>query len=209
MAKSKKGLIIGVSLLVGTGIAILVWHLHTKKKARLAEAAAKAALPPVTDQTQKNPDNTSPVVDTTIGSSTNPVAVQSGAPKNTLAFQQWCNKNKGTSLEEDGDFGKFSKAAWASFGLEYQKIENMKTQSFTAFKGNPLGYTVSSKYVGSDIFDGNTADNVFTKLGVTPKVQAMGKVAKVVSTNQGAFVTFKSAGGKFFKMHSAHLNIFA
>jgi len=215
--KSKKGLIIGVSLMAATAIGLLVWHLHEKKKAKLLSGSGgttgdgtpnpigqNTVTPPVTNTggTNYNPVNT-------ISSDTNPVTVQSGAPKNTLAFQKWCNKNKGTTLAEDGIFGPKSKAAWNTYGLEYQKIENMKLQSFGDYKGSPIGKVVYSKYVGSDVFDGNTADNVFNKVAKTTKIQPMGKVAKVLSTNTGSIVVFSGAPGKFYKMHSAHLNILA
>ena len=215
VGKSKRGLIIGISLLVATGIGLLVWHLHTKKKEKLAKAGgvagdtAPASAGPNTSPDATNPSTSSPSVSTNVSSSTNPVSVQSSAPKDALAFQKWCNKNKGTTLTEDGIFGPKSKAAWTSFGLEYQKIENMKMQPFSDFKGNPIGAVVHSKFVGSDIFDGTVADGVFKKIATTTKVMPMGRVAKVVPTSQGSFVVFSGAPGKFYKMHSSHLNIFA
>lgn len=211
--KSKKGLIIGISILAVTGIGLLVWHLHKKKKEKLlaggdaTPGSTPASSPQTTDGATTSTSTSS--VSTSIGSSTNPVTVQSGAPKDTLAFQKWSNKNKGTTLTEDGIFGPKTKAVWNLYGLEYQKIENMKLQPFAGYKGNPIGKVVYSKYAGSDIFDGNVADNVFTKIANTTKVMPMGKVAKVIPTNQGSFVVFSGAPGKFYKMHSAHLNIFA
>ncbi len=218
--KSKKGLIIGISLLAATAIGLLVWHLHEKKKAKLLSGNAGAKNDATSGNSSTSPANTSASasttsstpsasVNTSISSSTNPVTVQSGSPKDTLAFQKWSNKNKGTTLKEDGLFGPKTKAAWTSYGLEYQKIENMKLQPFGDYKGNPIGKAVYSKYAGSDIFDGNVADSVFNKIGATTKVQAMGKVAKVLPTNTGSIVVFSGAPGKFYKMHSAHLNIFA
>lgn len=219
--KSKKGLIIGVSLLVATGIGLLVWHLHEKKKAKFGKTGTgdiappnpigqNTVTPPVTNTggTNYNPVNT-------ISSDTNPVTVQSGMPQDVLAFQKWSNKNKGTTLTEDGLFtrkdGSISdtKKAWDKYGLEYQKIEGMKLQPFTDYKGNPIGKAVYSRYAGSDIFDGTVADNVFNKIAATTKIQPMGKVAKVLPTSTGSFVVFSGAPGKFYKMHSAHLNIFA
>jgi hypothetical protein len=219
--KSKKGLIIGISLLAATAIGLFIWHLHEKKKAKLLSGNTEANNDPNTStsglgNTSASISNVSTgstttpsAVNTSISSSTNPITVQSGFPKDTLTFQKWANKNKGTTLVEDGKFGPLSKAAWNLYGLEYQKIENMKLQPFTDYKGNPLGKVVYSKYVGSDIFDGTLADSVFKKIGSTTKVQAMGKVAKVLPTNQGSIVVFSGAPGKFYKMHSAHLNIFA
>jgi hypothetical protein len=211
--KSKKGLIIGVSLLIATGIGLLVWHLHEKKKAKLLSdpnGSTGDGSPNTTEQNAvTNTGGTNSTSVNTISSNTNPISVQSSAPKDTLAFQKWCNKNKGTTLKEDGIFGPKSKAAWTSYGLEYQKIENMTLQSFTDYKGNPIGKVVYSKYVGSDVFDGNVADNVFNKIAKTTKIQPMGKVAKVLSTNTGSIVVFSGAPGKFYKMHSAHLNILA
>lgn len=222
--KSKKGLIIGVSLLVATGVGLFVWHLHKKKKEKLLTGTGETnpnGAPGSTGQNTVTP----PVTNTgggsdykpvnTISSDTNPISVQSGSPKDVLAFQKWCNKNKGTTLTEDGFFtridGKISdtKKAWDKYGLEYQKIENMKLQPFAGYKGNPIGKVVYSKYVGSDIFDGTVADNVFTKIEATTKIQPMGKVAKVLPTNTGSIVVFSGAPGKFYKMHSSHLNIFA
>ncbi len=223
--KSKKGLIIGISLLAATAIGLLVWHLHEKKKAKLlagnggnsgntTDSSAQSSTASTSSTTTE--DSASPIsVNTSISSNTNPLTVQSGAPKDVLAFQKWSNKNKGTTLTEDGFFtrrdGKVSdtKKAWDKYGLEYQKIENMKLQPFGDYKGNPIGKVVYSKYAGSDIFDGNVADSVFNKIEATTKVQAMGKVAKVLPTNQGSIVVFSGAPGKFYKMHSAHLNIFA
>lgn len=214
--KSKKGLIIGISLLVATGIGLLIWHLHEKKKAKLlAGNDGKASAPSApSDQSSSTPpsNNTSgssysPV--NTISSSTNPITVQSGMPQDVLAFQKWINKNKGATLKEDGIYGPKTKAAWTSYGLEYQKIEGMKLQPFTDYKGNPIGKAVYSRYAGSDIFDGTVADNVFNKIAATTKIQPMGKVAKVLPTSTGSFVVFSGAPGKFYKMHSAHLNIFA
>lgn len=210
--KSKKGLIIGISLLVATGVGLLIWHLHEKKKAKLLAGKAGSPTTPSDQSSGTNPvnsgGNSSSVVNT-ISSGTNPITVQSGMPKDVLAFQKWCNKNKGATLTEDGIYGPKTKAAWTSYGLEYEKNENLKLQPFQDFKGNPIGKVVYSRYVGSDIFDGNVADNVFNKITVTTKVQPMGKVAKVLPTNQGSFVVFSGAPGKFYKMHSAHLNIFA
>ena len=220
--KSKKGLIIGISLLAVTGISLFVWHLHEKKKAKLLAGGGTASDTPTKDSTNQNTNsdnkqvggsNYSPI--NTISSNTNPISVQGGSPKDVLAFQKWCNANKGTTLTEDGLFTRKNgtksdtQKAWDKYGLEYQKIENMKLQPFSDYKGNPIGKVVYSKYVGSDIFDGNTADNVFKKVAATTKVQAMGKVAKVLSTSTGSIVVFSGGSGKFYKMHSAHLNIFA
>ena len=215
--KSKKGLIIGISLLVATGLGLLIWHLHEKKKAKLL--AGNGTTPDTAPTSSTDPGSASAPVNnsgggssspvSTISSNTNPVTVQGGYPKDTLAFQKWSNKNKGTTLKEDGIYGPKTKAAWTSFGLEYQKIENMKLQPFTDYKGNPIGKVVYSKYIGSDIFDGTVADGVFNKIGSTTKIQPMGKVAKVLPTNTGSIVVFSGAPGKFYKMHSSHLNIFA
>lgn len=221
--KSKKGLFIGISLLAATGISLLIWHLHEKKKAKLGKTGTgevdSTGTPGTTNQTTPPPVNNTggtnynPV--NTISSNTNPVSVQSGSPKDVLAFQKWCNANKGTTLTEDGLFTRKNgtksdtQKAWDKYGLEYQKIENMKLQPFSDYKGNPIGKVVYSKYVGSDIFDGNVADNVFNKIAKTTKIQAMGKVAKVLPTNTGSIVVFSGAPGKFYKMHSSHLNIFA
>ena len=215
--KSKKGLIIGVSLLVATGVGLFVWHLHKKKKEKLLTGTGETnpnGAPGSTGQNTVTP----PVTNTgggsdykpvnTISSDTNPISVQSGSPKDTLAFQKWCNKNKGTTLTEDGIFGPKSKAAWNTYGLEYQKIENMKLQAFADYKGNLIGKVVYSKYVGSDIFDGNVADNVFNKITKTTKIQPMGKVAKVIPSQSSSWVVFSGASGKFYKMHAAHLDIF-
>lgn len=213
--KSKKGLIIGISLLAATALGLFIWHLHEKKKAKLLAGNGENGSAPVSEDKKPTTDTVTNTGGTgytpmnTIGSNTNPIKVQSSGPKSALAFQKWCNKNKGTTLKEDGIFGPKTKAAWTTYGLEYQSVENLKLQPFTDYKGNPIGKVVYSKYVGSDVFDGNVADNVFKKVAATTKVQPMGKVAKVLPTNTGSIVVFSGAPGKFYKMHSAHLNILA
>ncbi len=223
---SNTGMIIGVSLLVGTAVGLVIWHFHNKKKAELA--AKNSTTPPastsgsVTNAISSlgnaaanilSTGSTKPPVTTTIGSSTNPISVQSNAPDDTLSFQKWANKNKGTNLTEDGLFGPKTKAAWGSYGMDYTNATNLKMIDFDAFKksgGAVIGKTVYSKYGGGDIFDGNTADNTFNKVAVTTKAQALGRVAKLIPTTAGAnWVVFSGPSGKFYKMYSTNLNILA
>lgn len=210
--KSKKGLIIGVSLLAAAGIGIYIWYLHDKNKKELGLSSGDTPLIEV----PKSSD--SPSVEQSIKSSTNPIEVINNAPKDVLTFQKWANKNKGTNLVEDGYFtrkdGKPSetKLAWDKYGLEYEKVVNAKIQDLNTYiksKGNPIGKVVYSKYIGADIFDGNVMDNVFNKVGKTIKVMALGKVAKITPTTTGYWVTFSGEKGKFYKTLSSNLNILA
>jgi hypothetical protein len=217
--KSKKGLIIGVSLLVATGIGIYVWYLHDKKKKELALKNGETPLDGATQPTSSDSTkSTNSSVEQSIKSSTNPIEVIKSAPKDVLKFQQWVNKNKGMSLKEDGYFtrkdGKPSETqlAWDKFGLEYEKVVNLKMQDLNAYlnaKGNPIGKVVYSKYAGADIFDGNVADNVFNKIAPVTKIMALGKVAKVTPTATGYWITFSGSQGKFYKTLSSNLNILA
>jgi hypothetical protein len=212
--KSKKGLIIGVSLLVATGIGIYVWYLHDKNK---KELALKNGETPLDSSTQPTSADT-PSVEQSIKSSTNPLEVIKSLPKDVLKFQQWANKNKGMSLKEDGLFtrkdGKPSETqlAWNNYGLEYERVANLKMQDLNAYiksKGNPIGKVVYSKYIGADIFDGNVMDNVFNKVGKTIKIMALGKVAKITPITTGYWITFSGEKGKFYKTLSSNLNILA
>lgn len=224
---SKKGVIIGVSLLAATALGLYLWHLHNKKKAELAlkngsTGTTSESKPSttvlgnvanaVTNAVSSVVPSTKPAT-TTIASSTNPISVQSNAPTNTLDFQKWTNKNKGTTLTEDGIFGPKTKAAWTTYGMEYTKVANMSIKDFDAYQksgGSVIGKTVYSKYGGGDIFDGNVADNTFNKVAVTTKAQPLGKVAKLIPTNAGAnWVVFSGPSGKFYKMYSTNLNILA
>jgi hypothetical protein len=211
--KSKKGLIIGVSLLVATSIGIYVWYLHDKKKKELALKNGETPLDGATQPTSSDSTkSTNSSVEQSIKSSTNPIEVIKSAPKDTLSFQKWANKNKGVSLVEDGIYGKNTKAAWDKFGLEYEKVVNLKMQDLNAYlnaKGNPIGKVVYSKYAGADIFDGNVADNVFNKIAPVTKIMALGKVAKVTPTATGYWITFSGSQGKFYKTLSSNLNILA
>lgn len=221
--KSKTGLIIGISLLALTGIGFALWYMHDKKKKALD---AKNGETPVADQSSTGattgggpkgtgtipPAYVPPTSGQTISSSTNPVIVEPAKPENTLDFQRWANKTKGTSLTEDGIFGPKTSAVWNTYGAEYTKIKSMKMQDFNAFmksNGNAIGKEVYSKYGGADVFDGNTVDTVFTKVATMPKAQILGKVAKVIATPAGDhyWVTFSGAKGKFYKMYSDTLNI--
>ena len=215
--KSKTGLVIGISLILATGVGLYIWHRHKKKKEelekkKLAEGGGQTqegSGQQMVGGTEASLHPKTPGVETTIGSSTNPITVVSSQPKSILSFQKWANSTKGAQLVEDGIYGPKTKAVWNAYGAEYQKIENMKMQDYTSYKGNPIGKTVYSKYAGADIFDGNTLDSAFNKVATTTKSQALGKVAKVIPTNTGSFVVFSGGSGKFYKMHSANLNIFA
>ena len=114
--KSKTGLIIGISLLiVASGLGIYFWYKSKKPTTPTSETNTTL------DTNSSDNKGTLPTIETTIKTNTNPLVVTSGEPKNVLDFQKWANKNKGTTLKEDGKFGDLSKAAWNSFGLEYNK----------------------------------------------------------------------------------------
>jgi hypothetical protein len=212
--KSKKGLIIGVSLLVAAGIGIYIWYLHDKKKKELGLPSGESVSENSNTPSSSDPSKglSSPKVEQTISTNTNPLHVIKSQPKDTLSFQKWANKIKGASLVEDGIYGKNTTLAWNKYGLEYEKVVNVKMQDLNAYiksNGNPIGKVVYSKYAGADIFDGNVADNVFTKIAPVTKIMALGKVAKITPTTSGYWVTFSGSQGKFYKTLSSNLNILA
>ena len=206
--KSKTGLIIGISfIIIAGGLGIYFWYKNKKEEEALL-------LNPDTSTDNQNTTNTttSPTIETTIATNTNPVAITANQPKNTLDFQKWSNKNKGTNLKEDGVFGNKTKAEWNRYGLEYTNLTSVKLQDLNAYlkaNKNSIGKVVYSKYAGADIFDGLVADNVFNKITTTTKAQALGKVAKIIPATTGYWVVFSGNQGKFYKMYAQNLNILA
>ena len=206
--KSKTGLIIGISfIIIAGGLGVYFWYKNKKEKEALL-------LNPDTSTDNQNTTNTttSPTIETTIATNTNPVAITANQPKNTLDFQKWSNKNKGTNLKEDGVFGNKTKAEWNRYGLEYTNLTSVKLQDLNAYlkaNKNSIGKVVYSKYAGADIFDGLVADNVFNKITTTTKAQALGKVAKIIPATTGYWVVFSGNQGKFYKMYAQNLNILA
>lgn len=206
--KSKTGLIIGISfIIIAGGLGVYFWYKNKKEKEALL-------LNPDTSTDNQNTTNTttSPTIETTIATNTNPVAITANQPKNTLDFQKWSNKNKGTNLKEDGVFGNKTKAEWNRYGLEYTNLTSVKLQDLNAYlkaNKNSIGKVVYSKYAGADIFDGLVVDNVFNKITTTTKAQALGKVAKIIPATTGYWVVFSGNQGKFYKMYAQNLNILA
>jgi hypothetical protein len=136
--KSKTGLIIGISLLIiGSGLGIYFWYKSKNPKTPTSETDTN---PDKDKNTTPDSDKgTSPTIETTIKTDTNPVIITGGEPKDVLAFQKWANKYKGTTLKEDGKFGDLSKAAWNSFGVEYNKALNASNVL------KPTGYVLNDK----------------------------------------------------------------
>lgn len=211
--KSKTGLILGISfILIAGGLGIYFWYKNKKEK----EALALGLVPSTDSQTTTSSTNSStsntPIVETTIKTNTNPVAITANQPKDTLDFQKWSNKNKGTTLKEDGIFGNKTSAEWNRYGLEYTNLTSVKLQDLNTYlkaNKNSIGKVVYSKYAGAEIFDGLVADNVYNKITTTTKAQALGKVAKIIPATTGYWVVFSGNQGKFYKMYGSNLNILA
>jgi hypothetical protein len=215
--KSKTGLILGISFIfIASGLGIYFWYKSKKEKEALALGSATStdsqnSTISTTSTTNSSTSNT-PIVETTIKTDTNPVAITANEPKNTLDFQKWSNKNKGTTLKEDGIFGNKTKAEWNRFGLEYTNLTSVKLQDLNTYlkaNKNSIGKVVYSKYAGAEIFDGLVADNVYNKITTTTKAQALGKVAKIIPATTGYWVVFSGNQGKFYKMYGSNLNILA
>jgi hypothetical protein len=211
--KSKTGLIIGISfIIIAGGLGIYFWYKNKKEKEALLLNPATSTDSQNTINTSTISTSTSPTIETTISTNTNPVAITANQPKDTLDFQKWSNKNKGTNLKEDGIFGNKTKAEWNRYGLEYTNLTSVKLQDLNAYlkaNKNSIGKVVYSKYAGADIFDGLVADNVFNKITTTTKAQALGKVAKIIPATTGYWVVFSGNQGKFYKMYGSNLNILA
>ena len=211
--KSKTGLIIGISfLIIAGGLGVYFWYKNKKEKEALLLNPATSTDSQNTTNTSTISTSTSPTIETTISTNTNPVAITANQPKDTLDFQKWSNKNKGTNLKEDGIFGNKTKAEWNRYGLEYTNLTSVKLQDLNAYlkaNKNSIGKVVYSKYAGADIFDGLVADNVFNKITTTTKAQALGKVAKIIPATTGYWVVFSGNQGKFYKMYGSNLNILA
>jgi hypothetical protein len=210
--KSKTGLIIGISfIIIAGGLGIYFWYKNKKEKEALLNPATSTDSQNTTN-TSTSSTSTSPTIETTISTNTNPVAITANQPKDTLDFQKWSNKNKGTNLKEDGIFGNKTKAEWNRYGLEYTNLTSVKLQDLNAYlkaNKNSIGKVVYSKYAGADIFDGLVADNVFNKITTTTKAQALGKVAKIIPATTGYWVVFSGNQGEFYKMYGSNLNILA
>jgi hypothetical protein len=211
--KSKTGLIIGISfIIIAGGLGIYFWYKNKKEKEALLLNPATSTDSQNTINTSTISTSTSPTIETTISTNTNPVAITANQPKDTLDFQKWSNKNKGTNLKEDGIFGNKTKAEWNRYGLEYTNLTSVKLQDLNAYlkaNKNSIGKVVYSKYAGADIFDGLVADNVFNKITTTTKAQALGKIAKIIPATTGYWVVFSGNQGKFYKMYGSNLNILA
>jgi hypothetical protein len=211
--KSKTGLIIGISfIIIAGGLGVYFWYKNKKEKEALLLNPATSTDSQNTINTSTISTSTSPTIETTISTNTNPVAITANQPKDTLDFQKWSNKNKGTNLKEDGIFGNKTKAEWNRYGLEYTNLTSVKLQDLNAYlkaNKNSIGKVVYSKYAGADIFDGLVADNVFNKITTTTKAQALGKVAKIIPATTGYWVVFSGNQGKFYKMYGSNLNILA
>lgn len=214
--KSKTGLIVGISLLiVASGLGIYFWYKSKKEKDSLlanSQSETDTTSDKNTISTTTTTSTTTPIVETTISTSTNPIAVMGNEPKDTLAFQKWSNKNKGTTLKEDGIFGSKTKAEWNKFGLEYTNIVNPKLQDLNTYlkaNKNAIGKMVYTKYAGADIFDGLVLDNVFNKLATSTKAMPVGKVAKIIPASTGYWVVFSPKTGYAYKMYAQNLNILA
>jgi hypothetical protein len=211
--KSKTGLIIGISfIIIAGGLGIYFWYKNKKEKEALLLNPTTSTDSQNTTNTSTISTSTSPTIETTISTNTNPVAITANQPKDTLDFQKWSNKNKGTNLKEDGIFGNKTKAEWNRYGLEYTNLTSVKLQDLNAYlkaNKNSIGKVVYSKYAGADIFDGLVADNVFNKITTTTKAQALGKVAKIIPATTGYWVVFSGNQGKFYKMYGSNLNILA
>lgn len=136
--KSKTGLIIGISLLIiGSGLGIYFWYKSKNPKTPTSETDTSPNKDKNT--TPDSDKGTLPTIETTIKTDTNPVIVTGGEPKDVLAFQKWANKNKGTTLKENGKFDNLSKTAWNSFGVEYNKALNASNVL------KPTGYVFDDK----------------------------------------------------------------
>jgi hypothetical protein len=211
--KSKTGLIVGISLIIlASGLGMYFWYKNKKAKDAILPNGTPSVDTSVIDTKQTTSSTSSPIVETSITTNTNPVAVMSNEPKDTLSFQKWCNKNKGTTLKEDGIYGSKTKAEWNKFGLEYTNLTSQKIQDLNAYlkaNKNAIGKVIYTKYAGADVFDGVVADNVFNKITTIDKVMAVGKVAKVIPTTTGYWVVFSGSQNKFYKMYSSNLNILA
>lgn len=210
--KSKTGLIIGISfIIIAGGLGVYFWYKNKKEKEALINPAISTDSQN-TINTSTSSTTTSPTIETTISTNTNPVAITANQPKDTLDFQKWSNKNKGTNLKEDGIFGNKTKAEWNRYGLEYTNLTSVKLQDLNTYlkaNKNSIGKVVYSKYAGAEIFDGLVADNVYNKITTTTKAQALGKVAKIIPATTGYWVVFSGNQGKFYKMYGSNLNILA
>lgn len=211
--KSKTGLLIGISfIIIASGLGVYFWYKNKKEKEALLLNPATSTDSQNTINTSTSSTTTSPTIETTIATNTNPVAITANQPTNTLDFQKWSNKNKGTNLKEDGIFGNKTKAEWNRFGLEYTNLTSVKLQDLNTYlkaNKNSIGKVVYSKYAGAEIFDGLVADNVYNKITTTTKAQALGKVAKIIPATTGYWVVFSGNQGKFYKMYGSNLNILA
>ena len=211
--KSKTGLIIGISfIIIAGGLGVYFWYKNKKEKEALLLNPATSTDSQNTINTSTSSTTTSPTIETTISTNTNPVAITANQPKDTLDFQKWSNKFKGTNLVLDGIFGNKTKAEWNRYGLEYTNLTSVKLQDLNTYlkaNKNSIGKVVYSKYAGAEIFDGLVADNVYNKITTTTKAQALGKVAKIIPATTGYWVVFSGNQGKFYKMYGSNLNILA
>jgi hypothetical protein len=211
--KSKTGLIIGISLIiVASGLGVYFWYKNKKAKDAILPDGTPVVDTPAIDSKQTTSSANVPSVETSIITNTNPVAVMSNEPKDTLSFQKWSNKNKGTTLKEDGIFGSKTKAEWNKFGLEYTNLTSQKIQDLNAYlkaNKNAIGKMVYTKYAGADIFDGLVLDNVFNKLATSTKAMPVGKVSKIIPATTGYWVVFSPKTGFAYKMYAQNLNILA
>jgi hypothetical protein len=176
--KSKTGLIIGISfIIIASGLGVYFWYKNKKEKEALLLNPATSTDSQNTINTSTSSTTTSPTIETTITTNTNPVAITANQPKDTLDFQKWSNKFKGTNLVLDGIFGNKTKAEWNRYGLEYTNLTSVKLQDLNTYlkaNKNTIGKVVYSKYAGAEIFDGLVADNVYNKITTTTKAQARG-----------------------------------
>lgn len=211
--KSKTGLIIGISfIIIASGLGVYFWYKNKKEKEALLLNPATSTDSQNTINTSTSSTSTSPTIETTISTNTNPVAITANQPKDTLDFQKWSNKFKGTNLVLDGIFGNKTKAEWNRYGLEYTNLTSVKLQDLNTYlkaNKNSIGKVVYSKYAGAEIFDGLVADNIYNKITTTTKAQALGKVAKIIPATTGYWVVFSGNQGKFYKMYGSNLNILA
>lgn len=211
--KSKKGLIIGISLIAITGIGLLVWYLHDKKKKELALKNG-ATSETNTDGSSKNTNSDTSGVQTTIKSSTNPMQVVSDKPADVLGFQKFAN-SKGWSpkLKEDGIFGSKTGAAWVSLKSDYNKSatnvtpttpKKIAVDSFSS--SNPSALIGKKAYSTSNV--NSLYDVTYKPVGTAKKDEFVGTITKMERTNDGAYwATVVSPLGQVFKVYSGGLYI--